>query len=80
MFGPPQEGAKGRKVKYEQRQWCGGTLIVTTAVQRILCGEFVIWCVSGFPVTTSFETTVNGLYSFIQNNDQIGLSLKIKLQ
>ena len=72
MFGPPQEGAKGRKVKSEQRQWCGGTLIVAAAVQRILCGEFVIWCVRGFRVTTPVETTVNGLYSFIQNNNQIG--------
>jgi hypothetical protein len=40
VFGPPQEGAKGPKVKSGQRQWCGGTLIVTAAVQGILCGEF----------------------------------------
>lgn len=43
----------------------------------------VFWRISGFPVRTPVETTVNGLYSFIQNNTQIGFiwtSLKIKLK
>jgi len=38
VFGPPEEGAKGSKVKSGQRQWCGGTQIVTAAVQGILYG------------------------------------------
>ena len=33
-----QEGAKGSKVKFGQRHWCGGTLVAVAAVQEFLCG------------------------------------------
>jgi hypothetical protein len=71
VFGPPQEGAKGPKVKSGQRQWYGGTLIVTAAVRDFSVEGSVVWCISGSPVTTPVKTTANGLYSFIHNITQI---------
>jgi hypothetical protein len=42
--------------------------VVPAAAEGILSGGVLRWCVNGLPVSVLMGTTLNGLYSFTQNN------------